>query len=327
MERILVTGGTGFTGSHLVRALVADGHPVRVIARNAARARSTLPPEVEIVEGDVADAGVVGRAVRGRDVVYHLAAAYREAGIPDSRYHEVHVDSTRHLLEAGKAEGVRRLVHCSTIGVHSHIENPPADETWPFTPGDIYQETKAEGELLALRFHREQGFPVSVVRPAAIYGPGEQRLLKLFRAVARRRFVMIGSGEPFFHMVHVSDLVRGMRLAAEREEAVGEAFIIAGAEYCTLNELVRRIAAAYDVPPPRLRVPVWPFMAAGWACEKICVPLRIEPPIYRRRVAFFVKSRAFRIEKARRLLGYEPQVGLQQGIDEAARWYREHGLA
>jgi dihydroflavonol-4-reductase len=327
MERILVTGGTGFTGSHLVRSLVADGHEVRVVARNAERARATLPPGVEIAEGDVADAAVIGRAVRGRDVIYHIAAAYREAGIPDSRYREVHVDSTRHLLDAGRAEGVRRMVHCSTIGVHSHIENPPADETWPFTPGDIYQETKAEGELLAMAYHREHGFPVSVVRPASIYGPGDLRLLKLFRAVARRRFAMIGSGEPFFHMVHVSDLVRGLRLAADHEAAVGEAFIIAGDQYCTLNELVRRIATAYRVAPPRLRVPVWPFMLAGWACEKICVPLRIEPPIYRRRVSFFVKSRGFSIEKARRILGYEPRVPLQEGIEETARWYREQGLA
>jgi nucleoside-diphosphate-sugar epimerase len=325
MERVLVTGGTGFTGSHLVRALVSGGDAVRVLARTAARARNRLPGEVEVVEGDVTDRGAVATAARGRDVVYHLAAAFREPGIKDSRYREVHVDGTRHLLEAARAEGVRRFVHVSTVGVHSHIADPPADESWPHTPGDVYQASKSEGEQLALAFQREHDLPLTVVRPAGIYGPGDLRLLKLFRPIARRRFVMLGDGRTLFHMVHVRDLVAGIRLAASRPEAVGEAFIIAGEEYCSLQELATRIAAAWGVPPPRLHVPVWPFFAAGAVCEAVCIPLGIDPPIYRRRVAFFTKSRAFRIDKARRLLGYRPSVTLDDGLRETAAWYREHG--
>jgi nucleoside-diphosphate-sugar epimerase len=326
MERVLVTGGTGFTGSRLVRQLVETGADVRVIARDPDRARSVLPPDVEIVAGDITDVTVIRSGVRDREVVYHLAAAFREAGIPDSRYHDIHVGATGELLEAARAEGVRRFVHCSTVGVHSHIPNPPADETWPYTPGDIYQSTKAEGEQLALRFQAEHDFPLTVIRPAAIYGPGDLRLLKLFRAVARGRFAMIGDGKPFFHMVHVEDLARGMRLAASRDEAIGEAFILAGEEYVTLNDLVARIADIYGVRRPRVRLPAWPFFAAGAVCEAICVPLRIEPPIYRRRVAFFTKSRAFRIDKAKRMLGYAPQVSLQAGLEETAEWYRANQL-
>ena len=325
MERVLVTGGTGFTGSHLVRDLVRDGHAVRAVVRDRERARATLPPEVELLEGDITDPAITSRATKDRDVVYHLAAAFREAGIPDSRYREVHVDATQRLLEASLADGVRRVVHVSTVGVHSHIAHPPADESCPHTPGDIYQATKSEGELLALDFHRRHGLPVTVIRPSPIYGPGDLRLLKLFRAIAHRRFAMIGDGTPFFHMVHVQDLVRAMRLAAERDEAEGEVFIVAGDECPTLDELAAKIAAIWKVPPPRFHLPVWPFMAAGAVCEAICVPLRIEPPIYRRRVAFFTKSRAFRIDKARQVLGYEPQVPLDAGLRETANWYREHG--
>jgi dihydroflavonol-4-reductase len=323
--RALVTGATGFTGSHLVQDLVRSGQSVRALARNPGRARS-LPAEAEVMTGDITDPSVVERAVKGCDVVYHLAASFREAGIPDSRYREVHVDATRRLLEAARAEGVTRFVHCSTIGVHSHIANPPADETCPHQPGDIYQQTKSEGERAALDFAREHGFPLSVVRPATIYGPGDLRLLKLFRAIARRRFAMIGRGEVFLHMVHVDDLVRGFRLAAERPEAVGEVFIIAGDQYVTLNELSERIARVWNVPPPRLHLPVWPFYLAGALCEAVCVPLRVEPPIFRRRVAFFTKSRGFTIDKARRLLGYEPQVDLQAGLQQTAAWYRQQGF-
>jgi nucleoside-diphosphate-sugar epimerase len=326
MERVLVTGATGFTGSHLVRHLDRDGQPVRVLARNAAKAKAMLPERVEIVEGDITDRAAIARAVEGIGVVYHLAAAFREAGLPDSRYHEVHVGGTQLLLEASHAQGIRRFVHVSTIGVHSHIANPPADETWPHTPGDIYQSTKSEGEQTALAFHEQHGLPLAVIRPAGIYGPGDTRLLKLFRPVARERFIMLGDGKVCFHMVHVRDLVQGIRLAAERDEAIGEVFIIAGDEYCTLNDLVTRIARIAEVRPPRWHLPVAPFFLAGAVCEAICVPLRIEPIIHRRRVAFFTKSRAFRIDKAKRVLGYRPAVSPDAGLRETMDWYREQGL-
>ena len=326
MQRVLVTGATGFTGSHLVRQLVEQGAQVRVIARNAERARTELPAGVDVVHGDIADASVTAAAVKGQEIVYHLAAAFREAGIPDSRYYEVHVDATRNLLDASRAEGIRRFVHCSTVGVHSHVEGPPADENAPFNPDDVYQRSKAEGELLASRFQQEHAFPLTVIRPAPIYGPGDMRLRKLFAAVARRRFAMIGSGEVQFHMIHVDDLARGMRIAADKDEAIGEAFILAGDESVSLNELVRRIAEIYDVPVSRLRIPAMPVFVAAAICEAICVPLRIEPPLYRRRVAFFTKSRSFDTTKARRLLGFEPRITLQQGLRETAEWYRDKGL-
>lgn len=325
-ETALVTGGTGFTGVHLVRALLERDDRVRVLARSQERARETLPEGVEVVVGDIADPDAVERAVRGTDVAFHLAAAFREAGIPPSRYREVHVDGTRLLLEAARTHGLRRVVHCSTIGVHGHISNPPADESTPHRPGDIYQETKSEGERLALGFHQETGFPVTVARPASIYGPGDLRLLKLFRMIANRRFIMFGSGEVGFHTVYVGDLVRGFLLLAEKDEVIGETFILAGERSVPLKELVRIIADTLDVPPPRLRFPVMPVMAAAHLMKAICVPLRIEPPLYPRRVAFFTKHREFTIEKARRVLGYEPEVSVEEGIRRTAVWYVEQGL-
>lgn len=325
MRRALVTGGTGFTGSHLVNDLLGDGWDVRVLARSLERARRTLPASVEIVQGDVTDREAVWKAVRGSEVVYHVAAAFREAGIPDERYRAVHVDGTRHLLEASRAEGVSRFVHTSTIGVHGHIEHPPGDEDAPYNAGDIYQSTKLDGELFARRFGEEHDFPVSVIRPATIYGPGDLRLLKMFRMIARRRFFFLGSGQTSLHMVHVADLVRGLRLAAEHPAAVGDVFIIAGEESRSLNEIGAMIADAVGAPPPWLHLPVWPFYAAGAVMEAVCVPLGIEPPIYRRRVSFFTKHRAFRIDRARNKLGYNPTMDLQAGLRDTVSWYRAHG--
>jgi nucleoside-diphosphate-sugar epimerase len=320
---VLVTGATGFTGSHLVHALVADGHRVRAVVRDAERARRRLPGTVELLEGDVADGEVLQRAVRGIDTVYHLAAVYREARHRDGEYARVHVGGTRLLLEAAKTHRVRRVVHCSTVGVHGHVANPPADEEAPFGAGDVYQRTKLEGEQVARSYAGE--LEVAVARPTAIYGPGDTRLLKLFKLIAQRRFVLLGRGDIYYHMVHVDDLIRGLRLLGTHPRAPGQVFILGGERYYTLRQIIALIAAAEGVPEPRLRLPARPFQLAGSLCEKICVPLGIEPPIHRRRVDFFTKSRAFSIGKAKEMLGYRPQVDLPDGIRATLEGYLASG--
>jgi nucleoside-diphosphate-sugar epimerase len=258
--------------------------------------------------------------------VYHIAATYREAGQPDSAYRAVNVDGTRHLLEVAKAFEVRRVVHCSTGGVHGHIAHPPANEDAPFNPGDVYQETKLAAELLAREFGTVHQLDVVVARPIGIYGPGDRRFLTMFRGLARGRFPMIGSGAPFYHLTFIDDLVEGFRLCGTVPGAKGRTYILAGPRYTTLEQLVHLVAGELGVRPPRVHLPVWPFWTAGLLCEMICVPLRIEPPIFRRRVDFYTKSRAFDTTRARTELGFDPQVDLEEGIRRTARWYRTEGL-
>ncbi len=324
--KVLVTGGTGFTGIHLVKALVKLGRDVRVLARRPIRSTPLDGLKIEAVQGQIQDSAAVERAVEGCDIVYHLAANYRTAGVPDKVYWEVHVDGTRNVILACKKYGVKRLVHCSTGGVHGHIEKPPANEEAPYNPGDIYQSTKVEGEKLVLRAIAEDRLPAVIFRPGAIYGPGDTRFLKLFRAIAKRRFVMLGRGEVYYHMTYIDDLVSGILLCGMHPDAIGQIFILAGQEYTTLNRLVALIADEVGVPRPGLHIPVWPVYAAGAVCEWLCKPLGIEPPLYRRRVEFFEKSRAFDISKARKILGYEPKTDLVTGIRQTAEWYREQGF-
>jgi nucleoside-diphosphate-sugar epimerase len=217
-------------------------------------------------------------------------------------------------------------VHCSTGGVHGHVEHPPATEDAPFNPGDIYQETKLEAEELARDYGRTHPLEVVVARPIGIYGPGDTRFLRMFRGLSRGRFPILGSGQVFYHLTYIDDLVEGFRLCGEVPAAAGRTYVLAGPRYTTLNELVTMVAGELKVSPPRLHLPVWPFWLAGLACEAICIPLRIEPPIYRRRVDFFTKSRAFDTSRARRELGYAPQVDLPEGIHRTAQWYRQQGL-
>ena len=327
--KVLVTGATGFTGGHLARQLAAGGHEVRALVRGKSLARfaaSSLPAAgVSAVEGDLLAPQTLARACAGVEVVYHIAATYREAGQPDSAYRAINVDGTRHLLDAAKAAGARRLVHCSTGGVHGHVAHPPANEDAPFNPGDVYQDTKLEAETLARDYGVAQGFEVVVARPIGIHGPGDTRFLKMFKGLARGRFPMLGSGEVFYHLTYIDDLVEGFRLCGEVGRARGRTYILAGESYTTLNELVALVADELGVTPPRFHLPVWPVWTAGLACEMVCVPLRIEPPLYRRRVDFYTKSRAFDITRARTELGYAPKVDLRTGIQRTIAWYRAQG--
>jgi nucleoside-diphosphate-sugar epimerase len=323
--RVLVTGATGFTGGHLARALNRRGDQVRALVRDASKARSLAEDGIDLEAGDLADASALERATRDIDVVYHIAALYREAGLPDETYRAINAGAARTLIEAASRNRVRRVVHCSTVGVHGDVEHPPANEDAPLRPGDVYQRTKLEGEEVARAAGAATGVEVVVVRPTGIYGPGDRRLLKLFRGVARRRFVILGSGQIYYHLTYIDDLVEGFRLCGEVPAAAGRTYILAGGEVTTLNELVSRIAAQAGVSPIRWRLPVWPFWVAGAACEAVCAPLGIEPPIYRRRVDFFTKSRAFDITRARHELGYSPTVGLTEGIRRTLDWYRREG--
>lgn len=323
---VLVTGVTGFTGGHLARYLAGKGHAVRGLVRPASVARADrLVPILEVVTGDLTDRAAVAEACRDVDTVYHIAATYRTAGQADDAYRAINVAGTENLLQASRDAGVRRFVHCSTGGVHGHIEHPPANEDAPFSPGDVYQDTKLEAERLARDIGEQTDLEVVVARPIGIYGPGDTRFLKMFRGIARRRFPILGPGEVFYHLTYIDDLVEGFRLCGETAAAVGRTYLLAGPTYTTLNELVRVIADELGVQPPRWHFPVWPVWLAGALCEAVCVPLRVEPPLYRRRVEFFTKSRAFDTTRARQELGYEPRVNLETGVHLTAAWYREQG--
>jgi nucleoside-diphosphate-sugar epimerase len=324
--RILVTGSGGFTGGHLVRTLAARGYQVRGFQRRPMKeADLALAPGIDVIVGDLRDREALERAVKDVEVVYHVAAIYRQAGVSTETYREVNALVPGRIVEAAAAAGVRRIVHCSTVGVHGDIDRPPADEGAAFKPGDIYQETKLEGERLVREAGARSGIEITIVRPSGIYGPGDRRLLKLFRGIARRRWLTLGRGRIYYHLTYIDDLVEGFRLCGEHAAAANRTYIIAGGEVTTLNDLVRLIAEVVEVPRPRVHLPVWPFWLAGAACESVCVPLGVEPPIYRRRVDFFTKSRAFDITRARREIGYAPQVTLRDGVRRTIEWYRAHG--
>ncbi len=325
MGKILVTGATGFTGGNLCHELIKQGNEVVAFVRPGPRVKKLKLMGVECRQVDITNPGSVKDNFHDISLVYHIAAAYRTEHTDRNEFWKVNVEATRNLLEAAKASNVDRFVHCSTVGVQGEIKDPPADENYRFEPGDHYQESKKEGELLARKYF-SQGLCGTVVRPVGIYGPGDTRFLKLFRPVNKGHFVMIGSGNVLYHMTYIDDLIQGFILAGQRPEAAGEVFTIGGEEYLTLRELVNMIADVLGKPHPRLRIPFYPVYAASFLCDAICRPLGISPPLYPRRVEFFAKDRAFTIEKAKRLIGYKPRINLREGLEKTAAWYKKKGL-
>jgi nucleoside-diphosphate-sugar epimerase len=324
MAKILVTGATGFTGGALCRRLAEEGKEVVAFVRPTSNTTSLQKIGVECRPLDIKNREAVMDNFSGIELVYHIAAAYRAEHVDQDEFRQVNVEATRHLLDAASKAKVRRFVHCSTVGVQGEIEGPPAAEEYRFKPGDHYQATKMEGELLALaRF--KSGLPGSVFRPVGIYGPGDTRFLKLFRPINKGMFVMIGSGKVLYHMTYIDDLVAGILLCGTRDEALGEVFTIAGPRYTTIRELVDLIAGVLGKGRPKLRLPFFPVFMASVLCDRLCRPLGVEPPLYPRRVEFFHKDRAFTIDKARRMLGYEPLIDLEEGLARTAEWYRQQG--
>ena len=323
---ILVTGGTGFTGGHLCHELKKQGYPVRAMVRDVSRAKDLEAAGVELVLGDLRDKASIKSAMDGIDTVYHIAALFRPENVSEQDMWDANAHGVRNMLEAAVEAGVSRFVHCSTIGVHGEVLDPPGDESTPYGPGDYYQESKTDGERIAIEYMESGKLPISIFRPGGIYGPGDTRFLKLFKSIKKKRFIMFGSGEVLYQLVYIDDLVRGIILCGTKDEALGNIYILTGKKAITLNEMVAAIAESVDEKPPWIKLPVMPLYWAGFVCEILCKPFGISPPIYRRRVDFFRKDRAFKIDKAQRELGYEPIVDEKAGLGQTAAWYKKMGL-
>jgi len=315
--RVLITGAGGFIGSHLVDSQLEQGHEVRALDLHLDLLRHhSAHPHLEAIRGDITDDELINKIMAGVDVVYHLASAHLDVSLSDDHYRHVNVGGTLSLLEAARGAGVKQFVHCSSVGVIGDVENPPADETTACHPTNIYEQTKLEGERAALEFSHRTGFPVVVARPAWVYGPRCPRTAKLMRTISKGRFPFFGKGQNMRHPVYISDAVKGLELCASAEGVNGEVFIIAGEQAVPVHELVEVISAEWGVNPPKLHLPIALGLFGGYSLEVVFKLLGKAPPFSRRSVDFFLKHNAYDISKAKRMLGYSPQVDLRTGIQK-----------
>lgn len=322
---ILVTGATGFLGQALVNALVCQKLPVRILARDAQKARALFGEGMMVVAGDIADRERVQEAVEGISQVFHLAGRLYHPSVPTALYRETHVEGTRNLLDACLQQDTPpRMIHCSTTGVFGVTGATPAGEHAPAAPTNPYEATKREGELLAMGAFREHGLPVSVIRPGLVYGPGDLHLLGLFTAIQRGLFRVIDGGKSLLHPVFIDDMIRAFLLCAERPEAIGRSYNIAGEHPVSMRKLTETIAQALDKELAGGSIPLWlAYLAAD--IFAVTPGLKGErAPLTRSRVHFLSSSRVYDCSRARTELGFTPQVDVAEGMKRTAHWYREH---
>jgi nucleoside-diphosphate-sugar epimerase len=324
--KVLVTGGTGFTGKALVRRLLDDGHEVVALDyKEGLKTDEIRKWGAKVLIGSVTDAAIVNQAMQGVELVHHLAAAFRELNVPNTYYDEVNVGGTRVVLEAALKHKVKKLVYCSTCGVHGNIDQPPAGEDAPIQPADYYQRTKYEAEPLVAEY-RSKGLETVVLRPAAIYGPGDpERFMMIFKRVAKGSFPMFGNGKTYYHPLYIDNLVDAFVCCMAPGKGDGGTYLIADQNYYPIKELVLAVARALEVPVKVRHFPVMPLVIAGHLCETLCKPFKITPPIFPRRVDWYRQNRAFKIDRAMAELGYHPKVDLAEGLKRTAEWCKQEG--
>jgi nucleoside-diphosphate-sugar epimerase len=323
VSEVLITGGNGFVGRHLVRALQDRGSSVRVLALPDEDARWLEHRGVAVYRGDVRLTRTLAAPMRGVDTVFHLASMM-DVWRPLADYRAVNVAGTVNVGLAAVANDVRRLVHMSSSSVYGRVRGE-VDETAPLEPfPDPYPLTKAEGELEVARLVAKRGLPAVILRPNQIFGPGDRmhfgRLADRLRA---GRGVIVGSGGNRVPLVCVADAVQALLLAGEREHAIGQAYNVSAARPLTQRAFLEATARALGVAPPRVRIPYRALYCAGWLAERVArlAPGSRRPPITRLGVSFIGSDGLFAIEKARRELGYEPAVDLESGVRLTAAWY------
>jgi nucleoside-diphosphate-sugar epimerase len=322
---VLITGGNGLLGRHVVDALQERGDDVRVLALPAEDAAALEQRGVEVHRGDIRAPETLTAAMCGVDAVLHLAGMM---GVwqPLADYHAVNVSGTENVCRAALSVGAR-MVHVSSWTVYGMDLGQPAGEDFPLAPfREPYALTKTAGDELVQRLIAEDGLPAVIIRPGTFFGAGDRlhfgRLADRLRA---GKGVIVGAGHNALPFVHVSDVVQGLLLALDEERALGEAYNITSDRPLTQVELLTAIAQAIGASPPRIHVPYRPLYAAGWAAERVAALTRSrrQPVVTRLGVKLFGTDNRHAIGKARDELGFTPRMDLADGVRLAANWYLE----
>ncbi len=327
--KICITGATGFIGSRLSQKLKDDGHDVVAIgmvnnAVEQGRRDQLEKTGVLFSEGSVNDAAFLKSALQDCDQVFHLAAAQHEANVGEDYFREINVEGTRHMLDASLVCGVKRFVHGSTIGVYGAAMSGELDEESVLRPTDHYGRTKLAGEQLALQYC--DLLDLVVIRISETYGPGDRRLLKLFKGIKTGAFFIAGDGKNIHQLIFVDDLIEGMVRAANAEQAIGKIYVIAGSERLDTNQMCEDVAKAVASSKALLRLPIKPIRLLAALVEGICRPIGIQPPINRRSLDFFSKSFFFRQNKVEKELDFAPSTRFSEGARKTSDWYQQEGL-
>jgi dihydroflavonol-4-reductase len=317
--RIFVTGATGFIGAHFVERALADGHEVIGLyrgdgPRHRARIEHLRSRDADLRRGDILEPSSFAGAMTGCDVVCHFAAAFRESGADEAYFARMNVDGTANVVQAAATSGVKRFFHCGTAGIYGQRVAGTINEKTPIQPWNSYERSKLAADEQVRSIAAAAGMQYVILRPTAVYGPRDERLSKLFRSVQKGRFPLFGRGEGRRHMIYVTDLADAFLRACTAASAANQELIVAGPKAVPLREMLHTIARAANRPGFGPCLPLKPMLALAAFVEDACKVLKLKPPIYRRRMDFYLNDAAFDSELAQSVLGWRPKVDLAEGF-------------
>ncbi len=326
---IFITGATGLVGGHAAEEAVRRGHRVRALVRPSSETRWLDQWGVEKVVGDLEDAEALRRGAEGADWIFNCAAKVGDWGTL-AEFRRLNVEALRLLLDAASDARVGRFVHVSSLGVYEGRDHFGTDETTPPAANslDAYTRSKTEAEALVLEYHRTRGLPAAVVRPGFIYGERDRTVLpKLLMNLRRGTFAFFGSGEQRLNCIYVKNLVHAIFLAAEAPEAVGEVFNVTDGEPVTKRMFVGRVAELAGLPVPTRSIPLPVARTLATVVEGTAKLLGSKKPpiINKARFKFLGLNLEYSIEKARRVLGYQPPYSFAEGMERAMAEHRPAG--
>ena len=317
-KTLFITGATGLVGSHAVEEALKRGFRVKALVRGSSDTRWLDSRGVEKVPGDLEDADALRQGVEGVDWVFNCAAKVGDWGTLEE-FRRLNVEALRLLLDAAADAKVERFVHVSSLGVYEGRDHFGTDETTPPAAEalDGYTRSKVEAEALALRYVKERGLPLTVVRPGFIYGERDRTVLpKLVNSLRTGRFAYFGSGDQALNCIYVKNLVHAIFLAAESPGAVGEVFNVTDGARVSKKEFIGRVAQLAGLKPPRRKIPLWLAWTLAILMERRArrKGSTTPPLVNKARYKFLGLNLDYSIEKARRMLGYEPPYTTERGL-------------
>lgn len=317
----LVTGAGGFIGGHLARALLDRGECVRAFLHSEENAKELEDRGAEVVIGDIVDKDAIAAAMQDVQVVHHCASA--GGTFSDAEIKRINLEGLSNLIDAIDRRGSGRLVLLSGLNALGHQNFESAGEDHPCRhSGEIFGDVKFAAEQSAMQAHRDRGVDVVVLRSATAYGPGDQTIPRLLKAIRKGKFVFLGSRENLVPLVHVDDVVQAMLLAAVQPQASGRLYHIADGSRVTIGQLTDQLAELIGCEKPEKVLPY----ALPWLGCRVFETLRMlrlykgRGPINRVVLKFLGTSRHVDISRAKAELGFEPKRLYPDGLEEAVRY-------
>ena len=324
MGKILVTGATGFVGKHLIEGLIERGEDVCALVRESSDIGHLQAHNIETRVGELSDKQSLDRALAGIDLVYHCAARPPLQGTKHQYFHD-NDTGTRNFVEVALNHSISRFLHVSTVDVYGYRDHHGTDETSPLIESkEFYATSKVRSDQTVLKAHKEHGFPVTIARPCAIYGPFDENSFPgIIKYLSKPFAPLIDGGNNLMDLVYVRDAVEGIILAANNPDSIGQCYNLTDGVERTFKQIMDALCEIVQIRPKfvftssKISYPM-----TSWAHSILMffgsgLPKHYQPEV----VKVMSLDRHYSIEKAQRELGYNPEYALEAGMKLTAEWY------